>query len=291
MDYLFGYIKPFKPEMKIKEFDTYKAVYCGLCKQLGKAYGPFARFTLSYDFTFLALISSALQPTCSGFRNEKCFVNPLKKKPCLMACDDLTFSASAAMVLFYYKLKDNYDDGSFGDKVKSMSLMPFANSARKKASQNYGYLDEIAKEFMDEQYKIEHSDSLSIDAAAQPTAKVLSKIFEQVSDNPVEKTVLNRMGYLTGRYVYFMDALDDLEEDIKTGGYNIFYKKFYNEGVTDLAQIKDYAKGVINLTTGQIASAYELLELKRYKSILDNIIYLGFHDSLNKVLNKQDNKK
>ena len=31
---MFGYIKPYKSEMKVGEYDTFKAIYCGLCKQL-----------------------------------------------------------------------------------------------------------------------------------------------------------------------------------------------------------------------------------------------------------------
>lgn len=275
--------------MKMREFDTYKAVYCGLCKQLGKVYGPFARMTLSYDFTFLSLLSLGLKEQIGGFRREKCIVNPLKKKPCLIPCDDLMFSASAAMVMFYYKLRDNYDDGGIKDKIKSLVLMPFAGKARKKSLLYCKSLDEIVKRCMTNQFEVEHSDSISIDRAAEPTAAALGGIFRLLSEDQSKQVVLERLGYLVGRYVYFIDALDDLEEDISTGNYNIFYKKFQSEGNCDILQIKEYAKGVVNLTVGQIAAAYELLDLKRYKTILDNIIYLGLHDSLRQVLSREKN--
>ena len=97
------------------EYDTYKAVYCGLCKQLGKAFGPFSRMTLSYDFAFLSLLSLGVAEECRGFKREPCAANPLKKKPCLCACEDSAFSASAAMLMLYYKVKDNYQDGGAGD--------------------------------------------------------------------------------------------------------------------------------------------------------------------------------
>lgn len=288
---MFGYIKPYKPEMKMKEFDTYKAVYCGLCKQLGKVYGPFARFTLSYDFTFLSLISVGMKECFSGYRNESCVANPLKKKPCLVLCDDLTFGASAAMVMFYYKLRDNYEDGGIGDKIKSLCLMPFAAHARKKARETFPFLDEIMAESIRKQHEVEHSDSLSIDRAAEPTAAALSQIFSHLSQDSTQKTVLEHLGYLVGRYVYLIDALDDLEEDIASHGYNIFYRKFQAEGDADVEKIRQYALEVINLTVGQIASAYELLELRRYKPILDNVVYLGLHDSIRQVLNRKQNKE
>lgn len=283
---MFGYIKPYKPEMKIKEFDTYKAVYCGLCKQLGKAYGPFARMTLSYDFTFLAMIANGLEEQCGGFRLEKCMVNPLKKKPCLISCDDLIFSASTAMIMFYYKLKDNIKDSKFWGKIKAYLLLPFASGARKKAKKRYPMVDEMVAACMEEQAKIEQSDSLSIDRAAEPSARVLSKIFGMLSTEKSQKAVLERLGYLTGRYVYLIDALDDLADDIKKGSYNIFYKKFLAEGNENLDSIRQYAKNVIYLTTGEIAATYELLDLKRYKPILNNIIYLGLHASMEAVIRK-----
>lgn len=289
---MFGYIKPYKPEMKMKEFDTYKAIYCGLCKKLGEKYGFFARMTLSYDFTFLALISLGLSEQCSGFRNEKCMVNPFKKKPCLAPCDDLTFVSSSAMVMFYYKLKDNYLDGNIKDKFLSLLCMPFANSARKKVLNQYEILDTLFCECMKEQKQVEESKSASVDRAAQPTAQALAGVFELLSEDDMEKQVLNRLGYFTGRYVYFMDAIDDLEDDIKSGNYNVFYNKFLEEENTNIEDIKKYAKETINLTVGQIASCYELLNLNRYKEILDNIIYLGLHNSLNTVINKcKDDKK
>lgn len=287
---LFGYIKPYKPEMKMKEFDTYKAVYCGLCKQLGKVYGPFARLTLSYDFTFLSMVSLSLSDKCGGFRMEKCVANPLKKKPCMVPCGDLTLSASAAMIMFYYKLKDNIQDSGIGGRIKAYLLLPFAAAARKRAKKLHPELEEIVGTCMQEQYEVEHSDSDSIDRAAEPTAKALSQIFERLSEHHAQRRVLSRLGYLVGRYVYLIDALDDLEDDIKTGSYNILYRKAQKDGTEQLSEIRTYAQGVLNLTVGQIAAAYELLDLKRYKTILDNLIYLGLHQSLKAVLEKGTSK-
>ena len=56
---MFGYIKPFTPDLRLREYEAYKAVYCGLCGQLGRSFGPVARMTLSYDFAFLAMLHYA----------------------------------------------------------------------------------------------------------------------------------------------------------------------------------------------------------------------------------------
>ena len=76
---MFGYIRIGKPELKVKEYDMYKAVYCSLCRELGKEYGFFTRFTLSYDFTFLALLELSLREDFCGTHRKRCVCNPLKK--------------------------------------------------------------------------------------------------------------------------------------------------------------------------------------------------------------------
>lgn len=282
---MFGYIKPYKPEMKVKEFDTFKAVYCGLCKQLSHVYGPFSSLTLSYDFTFIATISIGLSKECSGFKRGSCVANPLKKKACLLPCDDLTFCASVAMLMIYYKVKDDITDSGILGKIRGYFLLPFAAAARKKAKKLYPEIDETIKNAMKQQALVEKSDNKSTDRAADPSAAALASICENLSEDKNQKKILNRFGYLVGRYVYFADALDDLEDDLKSKSYNPFLKKFEGENIP-IYEIKEYAKGILNLTVGEIAPAYELLDLKRYKEILDNIIYLGLHNEMSIILNK-----
>lgn len=287
---MFGYIKPFKPEMKIKEFDTFKAVYCGLCRQLSHVYGPFASLTLSYDFTFVAVLALGLEEKCEGFKKCRCVANPLKKKMCLVACDDLDFCASCAMLMIYYKLKDDIADSSFFKKIGYLCVLPFASHAGKKAAKKYPQIDNIISEAISKQSEIEKSDNASLDRAADPTAAALGEIFKYLAKTPTEERILQRFGYLVGRYVYFADALDDIDDDIKNKGYNPFVKRYEKESLT-LDEIKKRAVGTLNLTVGEIPPAYELLELKRYKEILDNIIYLGFHNEMNFIMNRKGKKE
>ncbi len=76
---MFGYITIDKGEMLVKDYEAYKAVYCSLCKQLGKEYSFLSRFILSYDCTFYAVMALALESECPGFSQGRCTFNPLKK--------------------------------------------------------------------------------------------------------------------------------------------------------------------------------------------------------------------
>ena len=290
---LFGYVKPFKPELKVKEFDTYQAVYCGLCHQLGKAFGPFAKMTLSYDFTFVAVLSMALREDFCGFQKTRCMANPLRKKTCLVPSEDMAFVSSCAMVLLYYKVKDNIHDSVFFKKLGCYFLLPFASSARKKALCHYPELDAIFSRMMEDQFDLEQKKTVSVDAAAEPTAKALQTAFSMLGEEEASKRVLSRLGYLLGRWIYLLDALDDLDADAKTGSYNPFLLKFDVRCLDEekKKEILDYGKGTLNITAAEMATTYELLKLHRYKTILDNIIYLGLKASADHVLSGEKNKK
>jgi hypothetical protein len=277
----------------MSEFETYQSVYCGLCKQLGEVFGPFAKFTLSYDFTFVAVLSLALSKECQGFKKSVCAANPLKKKTCLKPCDDLTFSASAAMIMFYYKLLDNIQDNGVFSKLGCYMLLPFAKIARRKSIRLYPKMDIFIGESMTKQIGIEKSDNPSIDLAADPTATALAKLCEMMSDEPTTKRILNRFGYLLGKWVYLIDALDDFEQDLKDHGFNPYAKKLeiseFNEENYEI--VKSYAEQILNLTVTELANAYELLKLNRYKEILDNVIYLGLKNTQKQLLSdKEENE-
>ncbi|WP_312641804.1 DUF5685 family protein [Hydrogenoanaerobacterium sp.] len=286
---MFGYIKPFKPQMRICEYDTYKAVYCGLCKQLGSSYGLAARFTLSYDFAFFSILSMSLQEESPHFCKERCFANPLKKKYCCRLNESSLFSACTAMILLYYKVDDNYRDSKFWGKLLMLLVKPFASSARKKAMLQYPQLDAIVAEMMRQQYALEQAGCSSIDEAAQPTALSLAKICELLGKDDSQKRILNRFGYLLGRWVYLIDAVDDLEDDMKSGSYNAFVLENHLTPQSDLTEIRSVTVAALNQTAAEIAKTYELLELKRYKPILDNVIYFGLKNSLHLVEEKRSN--
>ena len=134
---MFGYIKPDIPELKVKEHELYKATYCGLCRTMGKCTGCFSKFTLSYDFAFLAMLELAVKNKMPEFENCRCAVNPLKKKTCAKSCNELDFSASVAMIMLYYKVVDNIHDSKGLKKLGWILLKPFASSAHKKAMKKY----------------------------------------------------------------------------------------------------------------------------------------------------------
>ena len=291
---MFGYIRPFKPELKINEFDTYKAAYCGLCKQLGREYGEFSRMTLSFDFAFLAMLSFAVREEGCSFKRETCIAHPFKRRPCVCACDDLSFVAACASAMLYYKWRDNIaDSGFFKSLLFRLGIFP-VKRGYKKAIRRYPLLDEIMKKTIARQQETEKIVPCTIDRASESSARALALIFEQLSEDETQKKVLHRFGFLLGRWVYLIDAVDDLESDRKKGGFNPFllWAKTNAAAAEDPdKEIKKHAAELINVTHAEMMLAFELIELNRYQSILENILYLGLPSVKNQVLSAGRNKK
>ena len=276
---MFGYVRVCKEEMRIKEYEMYKAVYCSLCDTLGKKYGILSRITLNYDFVFLCILNMSLNDKNCPTSRKLCKCNPFKKCSYLNNQNDIEMPSAAAMIMLYYKVLDNIEDEKGFKKLFYFFLKLLYFSAHKKAARDYPLIEDIFYKYIDSQKKLEKENNQSVDAAADPTANALSEVFKLCSESEIEKRILSRLGYCIGRYIYLLDAACDLEEDIKKNNYNPL--KIYIED-------KDYLKNSIvpelYICLSEAAKALELLNIKKLKNILDNIIYLGLEDTLKKEL-------
>lgn len=268
---MFGYIRPFRDEMRIKDYQLYKSVYCGLCKSMKKNYGILSTLTLNYDCTVLAILYMSVKKEKCSVRKERCSVNPFKN--CLLcSCegDALRFSGAVSVIMCYQKLRDTIIDSAFPKKIAAVLGRIALYYNYKKAVNAYPYIDDLTAEMMGKQLDAEKTDS-GVDRSADPTAKLISKLCMSFSDDERLKRTLSVFGYHIGRWIYLMDAADDLEKDIKHHNFNPFSSRY--EG--DIKDTMKYCNEVLNMTVAQIILAYELLELHSFKAVLDNIIYSG----------------
>ena len=278
---MFGYVRIAKPELRVKEYETYKAVYCSLCRALGRHYGFLSRLTLSYDFTFLSLLYMSLQDGCDGFEKKRCAFNPMKKCIYCKNNDALKMPSAAAMIMLYYKLRDNIQDEKGIKKLGYYCLLPFFAGAHKKAARGFPQIEKIVSEYITEQERLEKENCTSLDAVADPTAKALSQILMLCSEDEMQKRVLERLGYCIGRYIYILDAACDLEKDIKNNSYNVL-KNGLDGQINEY--VKERAEAQLYFCANEAGKAFELLDIKKYKTILGNIIYLGLEETFKKEL-------
>lgn len=283
---MFGYVKIYKPELKIKDYEAYRAVYCSLCKELGKEYGIFARLFLSYDLTFYVIYRKAvLQSDCDSYKSGRCRFNPLKK--CNYVSDDdeiLNEAAALTIILAYYKIKDNIDDSRGAKRLLYKFAYPYIKRKYKSAKLKFSGIESIISDCMKRQSELESQKTASVDLAADSSAKALSAIFSFGIEDEQRRRISERFAYCLGRWVYLSDAYDDILKDIKTGNYNPFIIKYQikNADFDEEPIIK-----TLNLSANEAAMAFNLLNLKHYKDILENIIYDGLENQQKIIQNKR----
>ena len=281
---MFGYLQIHKDELKVKEYEAYKSVYCGLCKQLGKDYGFLTRLILSYDCTFYAILLMSLKRSCTGFSDGRCKFNPLKK--CKFAdCKDNAYSKASALSVIsaYYKVVDDIDDSGFFKRIALKIVKPFFGRRQKKAARRFPEIEIIVSEMMKNQKAAENDELVTIDKAANPTAKMISDLAALEGGNDLQKRVLSEFGYQIGRWVYLIDAADDYEKDKKSGNFNPFIKADIND--------KDYINSVLSQSLARAYDAYNLLDIIDFKPIIDNMMLYGFPNKQNAVLNNRQEVK
>lgn len=281
---MFGYLQIHKDELKVKEYEAYKSVYCGLCKQLGRDYGILTRLILSYDCTFYAILLMSLKRSCTGFSDGRCKFNPLKK--CKFAdCKDNAYSKASALSVIsaYYKVVDDIDDSGFFKRIALKIAKPFFGRRQKKAARRFPEIENIVSEMMKNQKAAENDELVTIDKAANPTAKMISDLAALEGGNDLQKRVLSEFGYQIGRWVYLIDAADDYEKDKKSGNFNPFIKADIND--------KDYINSVLSQSLARAYDAYNLLDIIDFKPIIDNMMLFGFPNKQNAVLNNRQEVK
>jgi len=252
---------------------------------MGKDYSFLTRFSLSYDCTFYAMLLMSVKRSCKGFKDGRCKFNPLKKCKYALSENDSYSKASAFSVIsVYYKLKDDISDSKFFKKLLVKLLLPFFSHWHKKAMKKYPEIEKYAFEMMQLQKQAETDTDISIDKSAHPTAYMLANVFALEAEDEMQKRVFYEFGYHLGRWIYLIDAADDYEKDKKSGNFNPFLK-------TNTENLETYMTAVLNQSLARAYDAYNLIEIKDFKGILDNMILLGFPTMQNKIVNKSTEAK
>ena len=272
---MFGYVTPLEGELKVKEQLFYKSAYCGLCKTMGKRVCNESRLTLSYDVVFLALIRFLLNEEKLEFYKGRCSLSPFKKKPIMKTNPSLEYSAAVGALLAYHNIADDVKDKKGIKRALSRFLLFSAKRMKKKAA--LPDLDRFIKDKLDELDKLEKSEEVTLDSAAQIFGELLSEIFTNGLDGE-KKMIAHEIGLHIGRWIYIADAADDFEKDKKRGEFN---------PLTELAP--ERIKISLTLELEGVSRAVELITPYDFgiMNIVKNIIYLGLPSRADKIVKEE----
>lgn len=287
---MFGYVRPYKSEMLVREYEQYKAVYCELCRVLGREYGWFSRFSLSYDCTFYALLALSTSGARISQHEGRCVANPLKKCRYLSSPgEEYQKAAALSVLLTCHKLRDDRDDGGFWKSLGCGLLLPLVSRKAKKAAERYPFLAKAAQDAMDGQRAAEQ-EKAGIDRCAEPTARLLAEVFRELGGcDRGQGAALEEFGYFLGRWVYLMDAADDLAEDLKAGTFNPFLIRLGLAGKEGLSpeerrEADEACNTALNATMARMLLPLNLISMENFGPIVENVVRKGLPEIQREIL-------
>lgn len=280
---MFGYLRPMQPEMKISEYQAYKAVYCGFCRALSRR-GFLLRFSLSYDFTFYSLLALSLTRDFCGTERGFCPRHPFKKRLCVRQCDALDRAADLAILLLHAKLRDNLNDRDHFRPATRLLLCYLAPKKRRIAAR-YPQQAAAIERYLQEQWRCE-AQNAGLDACCDPTGQLLADFFALLSPDLQQQYALQQLGSVLGRFIYLLDAADDLPADRKSGSFNPLNKL---PGTDE--QRRQEAEHSLNVCISAAQDCLLQLQCFHFCPILENILFLGLKNTLKAVLHTKTKKE
>lgn len=286
---MFGYITIDKKKLNEKETGLYQTFMCGICLSTKKLFGNFPRNFISYDINFFNVLFHSFLGTEVAIDSARCFASPFKKRTMLRINDLTDKMAAANVILNYFNLYDDVVDGFSSPKSV---ILAFYKNAYKKAQKLMPELDgEVSKKY--EELRIMERDGCeNLDKVCHSFAG-LTRSFAEIILGDKANGFISDLTYNAGKWVYLIDALDDLKKDRKRKNYNPLIASFgnyENEKQFVLAN-KSELTFIFFATLNRIAACYNDLNLTKYLCLLNNVIYNTLRDKTNALLNKCDEEK
>lgn len=294
---MLGYVTVDKNELKVREWDVYQAYYCGVCKSIARRIGQLPRMTLSYDSVFLALVLASLSGQRENIHKEHCITHHLEKKPVVLGNPAVDYAADVMVILAYHKCLDDWNDER---KASALAVRTALATAYRKIKGCQPEVIAAVEDGLGRLSALEKENCALIDQVSDIFGDILAALFTGYGDHGdnsgraedeaetsdgntlMEKRALAHLGKHLGRWIYIIDALDDYEEDKAAGTYN------------PLLFRKDGLVGMENLLyneLAEIAKAYDLLDVRKNRGILENIIFMGLRGQTDRILGERTMKQ
>lgn len=272
---MFGYVRPLRSQLTEEDWSRYQSAYCGLCHRLGELCGAAARFTLNYDFVFLFLLLDDAEGEETSRR--RCAAHPLEGRLCLAGGQVMELCAWESVILTHYKLLDGIADEGLRERLRARLAVWLLRRAYRRSLAAQGGFDYHVATCLWELDELERQNSPQLDRVADTFARLLSGCVQPTGREEVDRP-RRQLLYHLGRWIYLVDAADDLAEDTARGRYNPIFARF--GGAPDM----DYLATTMTHSLTLAQSALQLLPKSRWAPLLENILYLGLPNVQSLVL-------
>lgn len=268
-----------QPELKFREFDRYRGVYCGLCRAIGKRCGAACRLALSFEMTFIALLLTSLYEPETQSDTRRCPLHPVKKR-LMLSNEAIDYCADLSALVSYYDLRDGWEDEK---KVFRLAASELLKRAAQRAGERWPRQKEAIVSYVDKLHEVEARNEQNLDAAANLTGEMLAELFVMKQD--VYERDLRALGFSLGKFIYLCDCYEDIERDVKKQNYNPLIAR------SGEAEFAERSEEMLSLIMSDAARAFERLPLIEDAEIMRNILYSGIWMRFEQATERRKAKK
>lgn len=276
---MFGYIVVNQDELKIKEYNMYHAYYCGLCQSLKTNFGRRGQLSLNYDMTFLTLLLTALYEPEEKYFKVKCMAHPMTYHQ-VVQNKYTDYAAAMNILLAYYKSMDDWQDER---RIRGACYSRMLKRSVTVLEKKYPRQAKIMSEYLGKIREAELAGEERIDVMAGYFGRIMQEIFIYREDEWQEE--LSTLGFYLGKFIYILDAFDDVEKDMKNNSYNPFIK------VYEASFFERWVKQLLLVCAENMARSIEILPIIEHENILKNIIYSGIWKKYQIAVNRRNGEK
>lgn len=279
---MFGYVVVNKDELRMREWNRYRAYYCGLCRALKKSGGQKARLALSFDMTFMTIVLDSLYDEIRQEGTERCMAHPCREHSYIQSAVS-DYAADMNLLLCYENFADDWKDDK---SIAAYFAAAVLKKQKKRVEKKYPRQAEAVREYLERLKKIEEINAAEMDLASGETGTLLAEIFDWKEDEWSGE--LRELGFYLGKFIYLMDAYEDMEKDKKQGTYNPFLAHF---GIQSSVSIEEYAKELLLMMAARASEAFERLPIVDNAELLRNILYAGIWSKWEEIRKKRMEKE
>lgn len=283
---MFGYVNIDKDKLSDGERGLWQTFMCGLCFSSKKFFKNKARLVINNDINFFNVLFHSFNNVDVEIMKSRCFAHPVKKRTIVTPTSITDSLAVSNVLLMHYNLYDDVVDN--GSLKKRLAYSAF-KSEYKRAKILSPELDSVVSTYYEALRMLEKSGNAVLDSVCHPFSE-LTRQFAKITLGDSYNDTVGDLCYNVGKWIYLIDALDDIKQDLSKGEYNPFIDYYKGTDISFVADKMDEITYLMYAVLNKIAMCYNDLNLSKYICLLKNVIFDAMRSKTKEILDTYSNR-
>ena len=282
-----GRMRPYLPELTIRDYNTYMRYLRGVRRQLYTAYGFYSCHLLRSNGVLFAILSDSLAgrlPTCRRQR----IPGTLCWRDMMCQTQGIRLAAQVEVLLGWHNLQDRkYSELRPLKRLRRAVDRLLLHRAYQKAVEENPALERLFVQERDQAVVQMNLNAKNYAMAAEPMSNIYGALYSTLAtDDPNQRKSMRYIGSSVGRIFYLLDKAERFEADRRNGRYNVFVVNELNGQAAAVENARRQALAAAN----DLMRVYGMLDIKFNRSLLDNIMLLGLHHAVDPLEQSADSE-